>query len=311
MVSKTKDFFVNVRFTEDIYKELHSKPHKASKIVREAVKAWLNYYKFEEKELVLSDENYGIIASSGSGKTTLVKSLLKDAKVKKIIIDPGKEYSELGDVIKLTYEKPIAEQDFVFKMWSEKESKIIETYLDNVGTESVVVQPDFDIQEADAIFLKEILETLLKVDDNNRRIIVFEAAEIYQKALPLFVSQCRKKGIQSVVVSELPLMEEIMMNITPVIGSTSVSMEGLPVKISETAMMLKPYEWIWFDRKSNTWNRYKTVLPETKADELPKTTTNPKTEPSKTQNTSKPAENKPGTYQIPGKDGKQPKFPMT
>ena len=93
-----KDFFVNVRFTEGIYKELHTEPHKASKIVREAVKEWLQYFKFDIKKLCLSDnENYAIVGKIGSGKTTLVKSLLKGVTRKKIIIDTTREYSDMGE----------------------------------------------------------------------------------------------------------------------------------------------------------------------------------------------------------------------
>lgn len=255
-----KDFFVNVRFTEEFYKELHSEPHKASRIVRDAVKAWMQYFKFAEKKLELgSDENYAVIGKTDSGKTALVKELLKNVTRKKIIFDPNKEYSDIGEVIRLTYEKPISEHDFVFRMWSEKESKIIETYLDNIGAnESVVIQPDFDIQQADTMFLDEVLGPLLKVDDTHKRLIVFEEAHIYQKALPMFLSQCLKKGIQSVVVSGLPLIDDAMMNVTPVIGQTGIKIKdaGLPDKVRSTAMMLKPYEWIWLDSKNNVWYRY-------------------------------------------------------
>lgn len=263
-----KDFFVNVRFTGDVYRQLHSEPHKASRIVRDAVKAWMQYFKLDEKRVELRDnENYAIIGRLDSGKTSLVKDLLKNVTRKKIIFDPNKEYSNLGEVIKLTYEKPIAENDFVFKIWSERESKIIETYLDNIGsTESVVIQPDFDIQQADIIFLDKVLEPLLKVDDTHKRLIVFEEAHIYQKALPMFISQCLKKGIQSLVVSGLPLIDEIMISVTPVLGQTGIKIKdsSLPDKIKSTAMLLKPHEWIWLDKVSNSWKRHSIIEPSVK-----------------------------------------------
>ncbi|MFC2143040.1 hypothetical protein ACFLQN_01430 [Candidatus Aenigmatarchaeota archaeon] len=260
MASKT--FFVNVRFPGPLYKRLHEDKTKASKIVREAVAVWLDYFKMDEKRILFKeDQNYIVLGKLGSGKTRLMKTILPMLTRRKIIIDPNKEYSNLGTVYAVKREKQEQETEkeaVLERFWAKQEARRIRDLCDTEKG-SIVIQPEFKEKETEKQFLIEYFSSLMDRVEKKPELLVIENASEYEEHILPIISAGQKKNIQVIVVSQFPLNNKILNNTTPIIGqfwSDLLKNTNLPTPISNACRLLKPNEWVWLDAKTNSWRRF-------------------------------------------------------
>jgi energy-coupling factor transporter ATP-binding protein EcfA2 len=307
-----KTRFINVRFTEKEYADLHSRALKPSKIIREAVELWLNYYSFGHKDVELREnENYALIGKSGAGKTSLIKQFLKAAQKTKLVFETHKDYSGIYDVHSLKYDGLENENDPKFKLWAIEEIKRIAPKL----VDNLVIQSDIKNPAAQAMLLTEILKKAVDVKADKGRVVIMENAEVYQDVLVPFVSQFQKNNIQMIMSSQVPLKNEILANVTPVVGSMGLEIKStsLPPEVSRTASVIKPYEWLWFDRSDRSWKKHGTQLPENVSQAIASQQPKPKPRKprvpkvSKEQKPQEPVSNVTQNIQTPQQDQQQPK----
>lgn len=256
-----KTVFVNVRFPEELYKQLHADSKKASDIVRDAVSVWLEYFKMDNKRIIFdSDENYALIGKTGCGKTQLLKKILPLIPKRKIILDTSKEYSELGRVYAVKkQDSEIFEGEkkkVMDRFWAKKEALKARDLCDTEPG-NIILHLETD-KETEGIFMSEYLGALLERVDKKPELLVIEGAKRYEELLQSFISECLKKNIQTILVSQLPLDSKILANTTPIIGcywTDLMKNTNLPEPVIETCKLLKQGEWIWFETKSNAWHK--------------------------------------------------------
>ena len=250
-----KSHFINVRFPDSLYNEIHSQPVKPSRIIREAVELWMNQFRLESKCIeIRENENYMIIGKAHSGKTSLVKSLLKGLQKMKIILDSHKEYSEFGKVCEIHYDKKASDKDANLQAWISEQCNTLVASIQS--SESIVIQPKFEEIGTEVSFVSELLKKVIESDSNNSRLVVIESAERYQDILSVFVSQCLNKKVQMILVSRTPLKKEISTNATPILGLIEIKDSSFPEEVVKISSRISKYNWIWLDTKEAKWKTH-------------------------------------------------------